>query len=296
MTACAGASHSRGGCSKDRVGARGRRGQLWLLSMLLMGCASGPAPAASPAASAPAPEETWAPGTYAPPTHTGEACTDLALAATPPAWRIDVRYTLPDAAAAAEPAQVWVEPTRSDELRPLLQGLAAAQAEIARCVETSGLFELSLQAGALQVREVEPAPGSTSTECVQRSLASRFDSAATFSPAALWLRRSAVLDTYHGRGSVSKAAIRDVIDSHIGEVRSCYERTVLAYANRSARVVVKFALNSAGGVFAIQVLAGDSPLHNLHCCMLRAIARWQFPAPDGGGIVIVTYPFVFQSG
>jgi len=51
------------------------------------------------------------------------------------------------------------------------------------------------------VREVEPEPGSTATECVRRSLASRFESAATFSPAALWVRRSAALDTYHGRGA-----------------------------------------------------------------------------------------------
>jgi hypothetical protein len=27
-------------------------------------------------------------------------------------------------------------------------------------------------------------------------------------------------------------------------------------------------------------------------CMVQAVRRWQFPAPDGGGLVLVSYPFV----
>lgn len=32
-------------------------------------------------------------------------------------------------------------------------------------------------------------------------------------------------------------------------------------------------------------------------CVARAVARWQFPQPDGGGYVVVSYPFLLeQSG
>ena len=32
-------------------------------------------------------------------------------------------------------------------------------------------------------------------------------------------------------------------------------------------------------------------------CIAGAVRRWEFPKPQGGGIVIVTYPFVFtQAG
>lgn len=29
-------------------------------------------------------------------------------------------------------------------------------------------------------------------------------------------------------------------------------------------------------------------------CIVAAVRRWSFPAPDGGGVVIVTYPFALQ--
>jgi hypothetical protein len=31
-------------------------------------------------------------------------------------------------------------------------------------------------------------------------------------------------------------------------------------------------------------------------CMTNHIKRWTFPAPQGGGTVQVTYPYVFKNG
>lgn len=33
---------------------------------------------------------------------------------------------------------------------------------------------------------------------------------------------------------------------------------------------------------------------NVERCLASKIKRWVFPAPKGGGIVIVTYPFIFK--
>jgi hypothetical protein len=30
-------------------------------------------------------------------------------------------------------------------------------------------------------------------------------------------------------------------------------------------------------------------------CIAAAVRRWEFPKPQGGGIVVVTYPFVLKS-
>ena len=35
-------------------------------------------------------------------------------------------------------------------------------------------------------------------------------------------------------------------------------------------------------------------LRAVGACIARAVRRWKFPPPEGGGIVVVTYPFVLQ--
>ena len=32
----------------------------------------------------------------------------------------------------------------------------------------------------------------------------------------------------------------------------------------------------------------------LECCINNAVHGWRFPPPEGGGIVVVTYPFVLE--
>jgi hypothetical protein len=34
---------------------------------------------------------------------------------------------------------------------------------------------------------------------------------------------------------------------------------------------------------------------SVETCIAGAVRRWSFPAPDGGGIVIVNYPFMLTS-
>jgi hypothetical protein len=42
---------------------------------------------------------------------------------------------------------------------------------------------------------------------------------------------------------------------------------------------------------------GSSTLKNakVETCIAQAVRRWLFPKPKGGGIVIVSYPFVLRS-
>ena len=44
----------------------------------------------------------------------------------------------------------------------------------------------------------------------------------------------------------------------------------------------------------IEPVDEDKALAAFTCCFLPRMARWQFPAPEGGASVIVQYPFVVE--
>ena len=63
----------------------------------------------------------------------------------------------------------------------------------------------------------------------------------------------------------------------------------------AGNVTVKFIISSTGQVQMAAVshsTAGDPELEQ---CVSTAVRSMSFPAPEGGGIVIVTYPFEFKS-
>jgi len=44
------------------------------------------------------------------------------------------------------------------------------------------------------------------------------------------------------------------------------------------------------------VMQSTHPLPQVASCVANAVRRWQFPAPTGGGVVVVSYPFNLTSG
>ncbi|MET0285367.1 MAG: AgmX/PglI C-terminal domain-containing protein [Polyangiales bacterium] len=97
------------------------------------------------------------------------------------------------------------------------------------------------------------------------------------------------------RGSLSKEVIRRVIQRHINEVRFCYEQELNSRPDLSGRVQVKFIISPTGAVQAANVESSSLGAARAEQCIATAVRRWTFPAPDGGGIVIVSYPFVLES-
>jgi len=93
------------------------------------------------------------------------------------------------------------------------------------------------------------------------------------------------------KGSLSKEVIRRIVHRHINEVKFCYERELSKRPDLSGRVAVKFIISGTGAVQMAAVASstlGDPGVEN---CIAQAVRRWAFPQPEGGGIVIVTYPF-----
>jgi hypothetical protein len=99
------------------------------------------------------------------------------------------------------------------------------------------------------------------------------------------------------RGSLSKELIRRTIHQHINEVRACYEQALIARPDLEGRASIKFIIGPSGAVQAAALESTDLPDANVGRCIAASVQRWQFPAPEGAGLVIVTYPFLLsQSG
>lgn len=97
------------------------------------------------------------------------------------------------------------------------------------------------------------------------------------------------------RGSLSKEVIRRVIQRHLNEVRFCYEQQLNARPDLHGRVVVNFIISPTGAVQGSAVQESDMGSPPVENCIATAVRRWSFPAPEGGGIVIVNYPFVLEA-
>ncbi len=97
------------------------------------------------------------------------------------------------------------------------------------------------------------------------------------------------------KGSLSKEVIRRIVHRHINEVKFCYERQLAKRPDLSGRVSVRFIISGTGaiqGAALADSTLGDPSVEN---CIVQAVRRWTFPQPEGGGIVIVTYPFLLTS-
>jgi len=94
------------------------------------------------------------------------------------------------------------------------------------------------------------------------------------------------------RGNLDKEIIRRIIRRHLNEVKYCYEQELAHRPGLGGRIMVQFTIAASGEVIASMLqnsTVGDSRVES---CTVQAVRRWEFPRPIGGGIVIVSYPFV----
>ncbi|HZH02521.1 MAG TPA: adventurous gliding motility protein GltG [Myxococcaceae bacterium] len=98
-------------------------------------------------------------------------------------------------------------------------------------------------------------------------------------------------------GSLDKELIRQVIHRNRGQIRFCYESQLQRFPKLQGKVAVKFVISAAGSVASSSVAQSSAGNPELETCVAGRVRTWQFPKPKGGGVVIVTYPFIFkQSG
>jgi TonB family protein len=96
------------------------------------------------------------------------------------------------------------------------------------------------------------------------------------------------------RGALSKEIVRRIIRLHLNEVRFCYEQELPRHPGLSGRLVVQFMVAGTGRVITSFVESSTIPDPRVGMCVTEAVRRWEFPRPDGGGLVQVSYPFQLQ--
>lgn len=103
--------------------------------------------------------------------------------------------------------------------------------------------------------------------------------------------RSGIVETH---GGLARHVIQRVVRRHSAEIRFCYEQALSRRPSLEGRVVVSFVVGSDGRVTSSEI--GSTTLNDeaVEACIARAVQRWTFPGPEGGGAVTVNYPFVLS--
>ncbi len=95
-------------------------------------------------------------------------------------------------------------------------------------------------------------------------------------------------------GGLDKDVIAKIIRSHQNEIKYCYETELNKNPSLAGKVAVAFTIDPAGGVAEANVTETTLNSSAAEACMLSRIRRWKFPEPKGGGVVAVTYPWLFS--
>lgn len=95
-------------------------------------------------------------------------------------------------------------------------------------------------------------------------------------------------------GSLDKSLIDRTVKKHLAQIRYCYERELKTDPSLAGKVTMKFVIEADGSVSSAIVKSTTLGSETVEACLSQRLLRMRFPAPKGGGIVIVNYPFVFQ--
>ncbi len=96
------------------------------------------------------------------------------------------------------------------------------------------------------------------------------------------------------QGSIDREAVAKVVNSHLQEVRACYERALLKEPGLAGKVVLEWTVSTAGKVVTAKTKTSSLRNSGVEGCILSSLKGWTFP-PARGGVVIVSYPFLFNS-
>jgi TonB family protein len=151
-------------------------------------------------------------------------------------------------------------------------------------------------------------PDATIRELAVRAVAAGLTEASPCRPPEGWaitaegavFRPSPVLEGQRAAvgplGGLSREAIRTTIRANIAEVRDCYETALLRSPELRGRVNVTFVIGPDGSVTSAEVSESTLGSGLVETCIASRVRRWHFPTPDPAGSVLVTYPFVLDSG
>ncbi|MBM4369336.1 MAG: AgmX/PglI C-terminal domain-containing protein [Deltaproteobacteria bacterium] len=96
-------------------------------------------------------------------------------------------------------------------------------------------------------------------------------------------------------GGIDKADVDKVVKHHLTYLRYCYSRELQKQPQLNGKVSIRFVIAGDGSVSSATVSRSTLGHPPTESCMTNKFLQMQFPALKGGGIAIITYPFVFAS-
>jgi len=96
------------------------------------------------------------------------------------------------------------------------------------------------------------------------------------------------------RGHLSREAIAKVVRKHLREIQYCYEKNLLLNSKLAGKLIMEWTITISGSVSVVKTKSNTMATPAVAMCISAKIKRWKFPRPKGG-IVVVSYPFIFNS-
>jgi hypothetical protein len=97
-------------------------------------------------------------------------------------------------------------------------------------------------------------------------------------------------------GALDKSLIDAVIKRNMAAIRYCYQRELTKNPSLGGKITVKFVIAADGTVSSATTKSTTMNNSAVESCINSRFMKFQFPQPKGGGVVIVSYPFIFAPG
>jgi len=95
--------------------------------------------------------------------------------------------------------------------------------------------------------------------------------------------------------NIDKRDVASVIHRNLPRFKHCYEHELNAYPDLRGKVAVRFMIGPMGSVLESNVQESTMDSSAVETCVVNVMKTLKFTAPKGGGVAVVTYPFVFAS-
>jgi TonB family protein len=90
-------------------------------------------------------------------------------------------------------------------------------------------------------------------------------------------------------GPLEREVVRRSVHRRISDLKYCYGQSLVP--NLAGVVEVQFTIAATGKVIKAHVQDSTIGTRTVETCIVRAVERWEFPTPAGGGTVSVSYAF-----
>ena len=95
-------------------------------------------------------------------------------------------------------------------------------------------------------------------------------------------------------GGMPTSSIHRIVRENLDALRNCYQDGLVKKPKLAGKVEIRFIIADEGQITTSELKSSTLGNKKVETCMVEAIKGLAFPEPRGGGIVIVTYPFLLS--